>query len=362
VTALLIMAGSYLIIRHVIVKPLKHLKGVSDAIYAGQLDVRSEIATGDEFEDLSAAFNRMLRNLVSMQERLKASEREPGPEGRQLARTNMELFESNRIKSDFLATMSHELRTPLNSIIGFSDVLISSAALTEKQKRWVENIQGSGKQLLVIINDVLDLSKMEAGQMQLHRESFALPELVESVATAFRPQAEKKNIDLKQFVAPDLPPLEQDAGKLRQIVTNLLSNAIKFTPEGGRVVLRADGDGDRVRIQVSDTGVGIAPEEQDRIFEKFRQAANRLPASTRAADLACRSSASCRSSSAATWPPQRTRPRQHVHRYSADPSLTAALPKCPCRLWKRRYEGCRFRPGGLGEMAPCPPIRFRGSC
>src|SRR5262249_891627 len=156
------------------VKPLKHLKGVSDAIYAGQLDVRSEIATGDEFEDLSAAFNRMLRNLVSMHERLKQVNASLDQKVDQLARTNMELFESHRIKSDFLATMSHELRTPLNSIIGFSDVLLTSAALTDKQKRWVENIQSSGKQLLVIINDVLDLSKMEAGQTLLHPETFTL--------------------------------------------------------------------------------------------------------------------------------------------------------------------------------------------
>src|SRR5262249_33699468 len=145
VTALLIMAGSYLIIRYVIVKPVKHLKAVSDAIYAGDLHVRSEIATGDEFEDLSAAFNRMLRNLVSMQERLKQVNASLDQKVDQLARTNMELFESNRIKSDFLATMSHELRTPLNSIIGFSDVMMSSAALTPKQKRWVENIQSSAK-------------------------------------------------------------------------------------------------------------------------------------------------------------------------------------------------------------------------
>jgi signal transduction histidine kinase len=276
VTALLIMAGSYLVIRYVIVKPVKHLKAVSDAIYAGQLDVRSEIATGDEFEDLSAAFNRMLRNLVSMQERLKQVNTNLDQKVDQLARTNLELFESNRIKSDFLATMSHELRTPLNSIIGFSDVLLSSAALTEKQRRWVDNIQSSGKQLLVIVNDVLDLSKIEAGQIQLHPESFGLAEVSESLIAAFRPAAEKKNIDLKQQIALDLPPLYQDAGKLRQILNNLLSNAIKYTPEGGRVVLKADAAGDQVVIQVIDTGVGIAPEDQERIFEKFRQAANPL--------------------------------------------------------------------------------------
>src|SRR5262245_24781590 len=119
VTAILIMSGSYLIIRYVIVKPVKHLKEVSDAIAAGELNVRSEIQTGDEFEDLSHAFNRMLRNLVSMQDRLRKVNTDLDRKVDELARANMALYESNKLKSDFLATMSHELRTPLNSILGF---------------------------------------------------------------------------------------------------------------------------------------------------------------------------------------------------------------------------------------------------
>ena len=118
-TSLLIIAGSYLIIRYVIVKPVKHLKEVSDAIAAGELNIRSEIQTGDEFEDLSHAFNRMLRNLTNIQERNKKLIADLDRKVDELARVNMALFESNRLKSDFLSTMSHELRTPLNSIIGF---------------------------------------------------------------------------------------------------------------------------------------------------------------------------------------------------------------------------------------------------
>src|SRR5205807_1975867 len=141
VTALLIMSGSYLIVRYVIVKPVKHLKEVSDAIAAGELNVRSEIQTGDEFEDLSHAFNRMLRNLVSMQERLKKANAGLDRKVDELAQANMALYESNRLKSDFLATISHELRTPLNSILGFSEVLLTGDSLSDKQQRWVRNIQ-----------------------------------------------------------------------------------------------------------------------------------------------------------------------------------------------------------------------------
>src|SRR5208283_4980950 len=133
VTALLIMTGSWLIVRYVIVKPVKHLKEISDAISAGELNLRSEIQTGDEFEDLSHAFNRMLRNLVSMQDRLRKVNADLDLKVDELARANLALYESNRLKSDFLATMSHELRTPLNSILGFSDVLLTGDKLTDKQ-------------------------------------------------------------------------------------------------------------------------------------------------------------------------------------------------------------------------------------
>ena len=276
-TALLIMAGSYLIIRYVIVKPVKHLKEVSDAIAAGQLNVRSEIQTGDEFEDLSHAFNRMLRNLMSMQERYQRLNIDLDRKVDELAHANMALYESNRLKGDFLATMSHELRTPLHSILGFSNVLLTSGVvLTEKQGRWVANIKESGQQLLNLINDILDLAKIEAGKMEVRPEELSIPELCESQLTMLRPQAEKKNIDLRTQYESALPLLQQDAAKLRQILSNLLSNAIKFTPEGGRVLLKAQCEGNDILLTITDTGVGIAPEDQEAIFEKFRQAGNPL--------------------------------------------------------------------------------------
>ncbi|MFO0930751.1 MAG: HAMP domain-containing sensor histidine kinase [Gemmataceae bacterium] len=274
VTALLIMGGSYLIVRYVIVKPVKHLKEVADAISAGELNVRSEIQTGDEFEDLSHAFNRMLRNLVAMQDRLRTVNNDLDRKVDELAQANLALYESNRLKSDFLARISHELKTPLHAILGFSELLQAAANLSDKQQRWVQNIRTSSDQLKSLISDILDLAKIEAGKMQLSVSTFELVDACEGVLTMFQQMAEKKNIDLRGIYAQHLPRLRQDMTKLQQILNNLISNAIKFTPEGGRVVLRAEADGNAVLLRVQDTGVGIAVEEQELVFEKFRQAGN----------------------------------------------------------------------------------------
>ncbi len=273
-TSLLIIAGSYLIIRYVIVKPVKHLKEVSEAIATGELNIRSEIQTGDEFEDLSHAFNRMLRNLTNIQERNKKLISDLDRKVDELARVNMALFESNRLKSEFLSTMSHELRDPLNSIIGFSEVLLAAENLTEKQHRFAGNIMTSGQRLMALINDILELAKLEAGKMRMHPEPLNPAQACEHAAALIRPQAEKKNIDLRIVADPNGLAARQDPGKVHQILTNLLSNAVKFTPEGGWVTLKAACDGNDLVFTVADTGVGIAPEEQDLIFEKFRQAAN----------------------------------------------------------------------------------------
>jgi len=271
-TAILIMTGSYLIIRYVVVKPVKHLKAVSDAIVAGQLNVRSEIHTGDEFEDLSDAFNRMVRHLMDAEEGQRKLNADLDRRLDELARANMALYESDKTKGDFVSTVSHELRTPLNGIIGFSDVLLSATSpLNEKQARWVANIKTSGQQLLSLINDILDLARIEAGRMQLRPEEFNAAQFCDSLLPAFRIPAEKKNIDLRVQYDPNLHTIRQDAGKVRQILTNLLSNAIKFTPERGRVFLRTALAGDDCLFCVEDTGVGIPLDEQEKIFEKFRQ-------------------------------------------------------------------------------------------
>ena len=273
-TAILAMSASYVIVRYVIVKPLKHLRQVSDAIAAGSLTIRSQIQTGDEFEDLSHAFNRMLHSLVTMQQELRDVNKDLDRKVDELAQANMALFEMNRLKSDFLTTMSHELRTPLNSIIGFSEVLADNAELSEKQRRYAGNILTSGKMLLGMINDILDLAKIESGKMEVRPEDFSIRDLCEALASLTRPMAERKNIDLQCRLDDAIPLLRQDVGKLKQILYNLLSNAIKFTPDGGRVTLRARADGRFAVLEVADTGIGIAEEDRDTIFEKFRQAMN----------------------------------------------------------------------------------------
>jgi len=276
-TTLAILVSSYAIVRYLVVRPVRHLKSVADAIAAGQLNLRSEIQTGDEFEDFSEAFNRMLRNLTEAQMRNRDLIATLARQIDQFGTLNMALHESNRLKGDFLSTMSHELRTPLNSIIGFSEVLVADDRLTDKQARYAANIMTSGQQLLVLINDILELAKMEAGKLRLRVDALALPELCEQAAAMFRPAAEKKGIELRVSAAAGVPgEVRQDGGKLRQVLANLVSNAIKFTPEGGRVTVAGAAEGGTLTLSVADTGVGIAPAEQVSIFDKFRQASNPL--------------------------------------------------------------------------------------
>jgi signal transduction histidine kinase len=275
-TTLLILAGTYLVIRYVVVKPVKELKATADAIAAGQLAVRSDIQTGDEFEDLSQAFNRMLANLINIQDRNRGLIGELDAKVDELARINLELHQSSAMKTDFLSTVSHELRTPLNSVIGFSEALLNADNLTDKQHRWAANIHDGGKHLLALINDVLDLAKAESGAMRAKPEMLNVATLCEKAGMLFRQQAEKKEIELLVQVPDDTPDVRQDGGKLRQILANLLSNAVKFTPEGGRITLRGAVDGDALVLSVTDTGVGIAPEHQELVFQKFRQTSGTL--------------------------------------------------------------------------------------
>ena len=272
VTAFLAMLAVYAMVRYVIVKPVLHLKDVSDEIAHGNLDLRADIRTGDEFEELSHAFNRMLRHLVTVGDELREVNVNLDGKVDELAQVNLRLYEMNKLKDEFLATISHELRTPLNSILGFSDVLAGVDNLNEKQKRYVANIQSSGRDLMNLISDVLDLAKIESGKMELQIVEVSMGDLIERRVGALLPLAERKNIDLTWYVDSTLPVLLQDAGKLEQIANNLLSNAIKFTPEGGRVRTRAERSGDSLfELIVEDTGVGIPLEEQETIFEKFRQ-------------------------------------------------------------------------------------------
>ena len=185
-----------------------------------------------------------------------------------------QLEAANRHKSEFLANMSHELRTPLNAIIGFSEVLIERmfGELNEKQDDYLKDIFTSGKHLLSLINDILDLSKIEAGRMELDLSSFEVPVAISNAMILIRERATQHGIDLSVGVAPEVGERRADERKFKQILLNLLSNAVKFTPDGGRIEVRASiVDDDVLAVAVRDSGIGIAPEDQATVFEEFKQ-------------------------------------------------------------------------------------------
>jgi len=206
---------------------------------------------------------------------------------RRLADSVEKLKELDKLKSNFLATVSHELRTPLTSVIGYSEMLLEGLAgdLGEEQRDYVQTIMEKGDQLLQIINEVLDISKIEAGNIQLSCERVSMPELIQQVCDALMPQARRKEIDLSYHAVGNIPPIWADIGKTRQVLLNLVSNAIKFTPRKGRVdVSAAESEMDTsaiirggprcqaaVLIRVADTGIGIPEESKERIFEAFYQ-------------------------------------------------------------------------------------------
>ena len=181
---------------------------------------------------------------------------------------------ANRHKSEFLANMSHELRTPLNAIIGFSEVLLDpSLKVTEEERsQFLMDVLSSGKHLLGLINEILDLAKIEAGRMELQIEPALLQDVVEAVSNTMRSLAVKKSIDLRVESDESLAPFPMDGARVKQVLLNLVGNAVKFTPEGGRVWVRAGSEDGAVRVEVADTGPGIALEDQERIFLEFQQA------------------------------------------------------------------------------------------
>jgi signal transduction histidine kinase len=192
---------------------------------------------------------------------------------RDLVDAHAQLEAASRHKSEFLANMSHELRTPLNAIIGFSEVLSDRmfGELNEKQGEYLQDIYASGQHLLSLINDILDLSKIEAGRMELDLTEFDLPSAIENALTLVRERAGRRGITLRSTIDKNLGTIRADERKVKQVLLNLLSNALKFTPEGGRIDVRAAMHDGMVEISVTDTGVGIAPEDQRVIFEEFRQ-------------------------------------------------------------------------------------------
>jgi GAF domain-containing protein len=192
---------------------------------------------------------------------------------REIEEKSRQLELASQHKSEFLANMSHELRTPLNAIIGFSEVLSEKmfGELNEKQEEYSKDIHASGQHLLSLINDILDLSKIEAGRMELELTDFDLPTAIDNALMLVRERAGRRGITLEKSIDERLGEIRADERKIRQVVLNLLSNAIKFTPEGGRIEVGAVPKDGFVEVSVSDTGVGIAPEDQEAVFEEFRQ-------------------------------------------------------------------------------------------
>ena len=271
------LAGA--VMRRDVLAPVRQLQDVAERVGRGENAARASFRAGHEVAAFSEAFNRMLEANERTQRQLSSVNEALDLKVGELSEANVGLGESNRLKSEFLANVSHELRTPLNSIIGFADLLEEIArgepAADPKRLRYIGNIQRSGRSLLDMINELLDMAKIEAGRMEVTIAPASVGDLLEGLQAIMRPVALQKRIDFEQRVEPGLAKAETDAGKLQQILYNFLSNAVKFSPEDGVVIVgaepvRRDGS-DAIRISVTDHGPGIPADMQDTIFEKFRQ-------------------------------------------------------------------------------------------
>ena len=286
---LLAISTFWFVTTRLVLSPVRVLRGYALRVADGDLSLRSDINTGDEFEQLSDVFNTMLESLRTKQDQLFRVNRSLDLKLVELAESNVTLYEANKMKNEFLANVSHELRTPLNSIIGFAEILQESLGPAEapapgaapdpdpdqKKRRYASNIILSSRRLLELINDLLDLAKIEAGRLEVRAAPISVRDTCEDLASLVRPLAEKKNVGVRVRVAPGLPPLTTDPAKLQQILFNLLANAVKFSPPGAVVSLSAAeeesaGRG-HVAFRVRDQGPGVDPADQEKIFEKFIQ-------------------------------------------------------------------------------------------
>jgi signal transduction histidine kinase len=268
------VAGLLLMIMRDLVRSLSQLQTGTRIVGAGNLDHRMDLSSGDEFGDLGRSFDRMISRLRESQGVLKQEIAERERIGIRLRQANAELLSASRMKSEFLASMSHELRTPLNGIIGFSEFLVDErpGKLNDKQKEYLNDVLNSGRHLLQLINDVLDLSKVEAGKMELYPEIFTLREAIDEVCSIISPLSQKKGITLKKEIAPEIGKVALDRQKFKQVLFNLLSNAVKFTDSEGCVeVVCALRGANELCLQVRDTGIGIAPQDIRRLFVEFQQ-------------------------------------------------------------------------------------------
>ncbi len=281
VVALLLGIGlsvlASLVLARRMVKPIQTLQAGAARIGEGALGQRIEVRTGDELEALAEEFNRMTARLresyAGLEHKVEERTRELAAALAQLEEKSRQLEVASQHKSEFLANMSHELRTPLNAIIGFSEVLLERmfGELNDKHDEYLNDILSSGRHLLSLINDILDLSKVEAGRMELDLGTFLLQEVLEGSLTMVRERASRHGIAITLESDPQIGLIEADERKVKQILFNFLSNAVKFTPDGGRVEVKTQLVDGEAQVAVKDTGIGISLEDQARIFEEFQQ-------------------------------------------------------------------------------------------
>jgi len=245
--------------------PLRKAQEFLGAVGAGDFGATITVQNRDEFGAQAASMNRMSAEL----RRLADEQQDAAAELRQL---NAELERTSRAKSEFLANMSHELRTPMNAILGFTEMMRDGlyGEVPRELEEPLADIQTNGRHLLGLINDVLDLSKIEAGRMDLMLEEYAVPDVVESVRGSLRSLAVERGLEFGTRVPADVPVAYGDAKRIRQCLLNLAGNALKFTAQG-RVEIGVEHRGDELVYRVSDTGIGIPKEELERVFDEFRQ-------------------------------------------------------------------------------------------
>ena len=245
------------------VNPLLELNAGAKKISDGNFTHVIHLTVGGEFSELARQFNFMALKLnkVYQEQEEKINIR------------TKDLVAANKHKSEFLANMSHELRTPLNAIIGFSEIMGQEmfGELNNKQKEYVNDIANSGKHLLSLINDILDLSKVEAGRMELHQTTIDMNHIIPEAISIVNELAKNRNINIIYSTIENLKHLIADERKIKQIILNLISNAIKFTPENGSITIKTEDKEKYLEVSITDTGIGISPEDQKKLFQSFKQ-------------------------------------------------------------------------------------------